>query len=398
MKLPIERSDLKAYAQSLLSRFPPATGIHLPMTVETDATSRSMDGLETCMLFHQKSVDHFLPGFKVNSLLLGSPGSGKSFALKSYCRQWAIDLLEQDDQSVCWNNEPSRIPIHIDLKRYTGSIDRWLQPLNEAIKLTSLVKNKQVVFLVDSFNEAPRKYLEDGTLAEKLATWMGNTPECHWLIASRTAEGLDFFPGEHFRMAGMQPEFVKWQLDRLGVQVGGAHAESLIRLLCKPIFLSALIAGRLQLDPGGTHPAAAVECLIQSYLQELRIELRFDPRVIAALGPLAENAVHVGEELFSKADMVEAIQQKLPTHCRQGVAEKIADRLLGAGLLLDYGHGQFAFYHQSITELIACKHVAGKVAINLDYFDELLSTTRWDEAIQFMTYYLNADDTERLFI
>lgn len=377
----------------LLQRVPIDSPLTLPITVYAEKCRRPQ-AFGDFLRHNRRGVEPFLDSFGFNSLLLGAPGAGKSFALKAHVRRRAAFLLEQivSEQAT----EPSGlvVPIYIDLKHYSGSLKRMLETEIGELLLDSLIADGHASFIVDSFNEAPRHFAESGALRNDLQRWVNHAQQCRWIIASRVVGSLDFFGGEHFTIGDLDQDFVKAVLSERDVDLGQRHAYDLLQLLRKPIFLSALVAGRLLLRPGGTHPAEAIETLIDQHVRAVRAKLGVEIDLPSLCGDLAEKAIDTGSEIIKIADVCAALasDSMLEKHARQ-----IVDALIQSRLLLAYGRGKVAFYHQSITEMIAAKHVAGRIAVDSALVDHLLRSRHWDDCLPLILHYLNRDSTTELF-
>lgn len=386
-------SEIYRYAMRLLQRVPIDSPITLPITVYAEKC-RQPKAYYAFLCHNHKEVEPFLDSFGFHSLLLGAPGAGKSFALKAHVRRGATSLLDRIASEFA--TEPRRfvVPIYLDLKRYSGSLKRMLATEISDPLLETLISDGQASFLIDSFNEAPRHFAESGALRNDLQRWVNQTQECRWIIASRDLGGLDFFGGEHFTIGDLEQAFVEDLLSEHDVDLGQRHAHDLLQLLRKPFFLSALIAGRLQLRPGGTHPAEAIETLISDHANAVRTKLGVPFDLPALCGDLAEKAIETGREIFKIADVCEAFSSD-PMLGK--FARKIVDTLIQSQLLLADGRGKVSFYHQSITEMIAAKHVSGRIAVDSAWVDHLLRSRHWDDCLPLILHYLDRDSTTALF-
>ena len=389
-----ERQLLRDYAERISIELHPETSFDLPLTVDLLFGARPftrasyLEGNDL-LLMDGRPVRAFLKSYPCNALLLGNPGAGKSHSLKLYSATCAGQLQWQIEA----NSTVSIVPIYVDLKRYDGNFGTLVVQALSPSSLDSVVKLGQVHFLVDSFNEAPRRYLESGILAADLQSWLTRYPNCRWTISSRTAEGLQFFDAEQFMLEVINRKFVEDRLLERQIDLGDRFGQDLLSLFQRPFFFSALLKNRLRIQPGGMHPSQAIETMISSFEFEIWSEFQIHPDLLTSMGPLAAAAIDSGEEIMAQENVVTAIREGLKGRHQNQTADRIVERLLERGLFLAHGHQRIAFYHQSITELIAARHIAEGLKHSPIVVDRLLNSTRWDQSLHLVTYYLDEAQT-----
>jgi hypothetical protein len=346
---------------------------------------------------YQHSLELFLDNFPVSCLLLGPPGCGKSFALRSHVGRLAGDFLREIEEDPKVANSAA-VPIFVDLKMYDGLLESLFPPQITSTRLKSLIKSGRATFLVDSFNEAPRKHVETGRLQDDLLGWMKRSPRCRWVVASRGRGGFEEYAGPRIDIKDMEERYVAGILQENRIDLGQRHATDLFEILRRPIFLSALLAKRMKLKPGGTHPAAALESVIRSYSSELRGILGVNLDLLDSLGSLAVGTVNTGQEMMTIKALHKAFQsQCVPRSDPKEFADVVIKGLLQIGFLVAYDDVNVSLCHQSMTEVIAARQVAQDVAQNPKALEEILRQRQWDFALSLIMHYLDEKATDKAF-
>lgn len=127
------------------------------------------------------------PNIHTKLALLGSPGSGKSIVL----RQIGIELAE-----MYLNNECKYMPIFIDLSDKNNHrnprrlIEQWWRKTSLDQSYKDLIRNRQILFLLDGLNEMPDRRRE-GSLKSRLKAlrfFLEREYEGPFVVACRTAD------------------------------------------------------------------------------------------------------------------------------------------------------------------------------------------------------------------
>ena len=113
--------------------------------------------------FDNSPIDSFLLNGPRHAVVVGLPGSGKTYAL-----QRASAVLGEQLQAQCLDPETLKsrviVPIYVDLKLYTGDIKRMVnEELPPSLPFDDVAKHCDVRLFIDSFNEMPSEYRENGS-------------------------------------------------------------------------------------------------------------------------------------------------------------------------------------------------------------------------------------------
>ncbi len=337
--------------------------------------------------YHGHTLQSFFSRESTSALILGEPGSGKSFSLRAR-------VVELAETNLAYENSEEPIPVFIDLKTYAGDLTKQLEELDSQIDLRTLIKAKRVEFLIDSFNEVREVYRTDGSIQRELEDWIGQTEGCRWLIASRTKDGLTFFRGGAFKLTLLKKDYVK-NLEKVKrLKLSGFRQLEIMRLLRRPFFLSAFLNGRLEIPQGGSHPAKLILKILESFENDVKLELRVKLNLSKALEPLAMQSIETGNEVVERAKVIEAIADSHQWH--RPLAEQAISLLVREGLFLEIDKYRIAFYHQTITELMAAQMLAREVEVCIDKILPTFHSPRWDGVINLIPYFLSDECAKRV--
>lgn len=369
--------------KSMLNQIPVGESIQLPITISALNRPRCIESEKANYLYSGADPNYLIENYSESILLLGAPGVGKTHRLRNYAREKIMALIQGEILET-------PIPVYLELRRYEGSLSKLLEQRLGSCTLKPEMDSGKVIFLLDGFNEIPSRFNSEMVEAD-LSEWMSKTPRCRWTISSRTAEGLDFFNAMPFGLDLLDSDFVVMLLRSYGLEVRGRYEKQLLTLLRKPLLLQAAINGRIPIGTLEETPANVFESLLRSYVSGITDKIAY-PNIVAGLGRIAVQAVDAGDEIFSEADLFgqfeseyAAIPRSLVTHLIKG--------LLNSGLILQYGVGRFAFFHQAITDWLAGRYLSGQIADPPSEIIDLLRNTRWHEAVSHMPSYWNASET-----
>ncbi|RZK36225.1 MAG: hypothetical protein EOO61_10705 [Hymenobacter sp.] len=125
--------------------------------------------------FNGLIAEQFLINGPTKAVLLGAPGAGKSYAIRQASASIADSLYKAclDEQL---NVSHLRVPFIIDLKQYNGSLWSMMQDaLPTSLNLEELLPVVKVKIYLDSFNEMPREYRENGQYEADFITFIRYT-------------------------------------------------------------------------------------------------------------------------------------------------------------------------------------------------------------------------------
>ncbi len=342
-------------------------------------------------------VEKLLDDGPENLVLTGSPGAGKSFAVRHSAARLAERLQERclveslDQTGVI-------VPIVVDLKLYKG--DAWNlveKALPAGLSLADLSTCFRVKIYFDAFNEMPRDYQESGEWEADFSRFLKRISNTSIIITSRTSDGLGKLNFPIFVIDNVNGQFVETQLKNFSFEIKGFFKKDILSILQKPFFFHLVLSGSLPLSK-----TSQPKDLFNAYLARLtshfqtRFGIEFD--ITRPLALLAYNAIDQGREIFPVATAIRVLQNQIATAEIEGIsATDIMNWLVGRDFLLPLSGGRVAFFHQSITEFLAATELARAYRDAPHLLRDRLTLRRWDQAL-FLTLSLLPNEHAATFL
>jgi len=343
------------------------------------------------------NIDRFLLEGPRQSIVIGPPGSGKTYSLRQAAAAMAKGL-----HGACISNVASQskllIPLLADLKLYQGSLKDLIEnTLPAGLRLPQLIKKYRVKIFLDSFNEMPRDAIDDGAFEADFTKLLAQFPELSIVIGSRTRDGLEKFNLPSFMLDEIDHEFVQDHLNTLGLSFSGRFESELITLLTRPFYFQLVIGKSVKL-PKEPHP----KDLYTSFLENLSLDCanRFKRAINlgSALREAAYKSVNEGLEVQPLKEIIASIEVEIKNSNGGGTsAEAICNWLVSRDFLLPYSGERVAFFHQSVTEFLAASELAQLFRKDEALLREKISLKRWDQAL-FLTLSLLKEDEADSFM
>ncbi len=365
---------------------------HLPLLVRMDTESLKKSKIEYAYRYGAQRIEKILDNESLNLLLLGMPGGGKSYSLKSSVTRLSKVLNEK---IINDNLEPRHaiVPIYIDLKLYRGRIEDLVKDnIPSEMKASYLCQTFPVRFYFDAFNEVPREYLESNHWATDFQQF-SSKQRFSYVISSRTSGRLENLQVVHFELEAIDKGFIESSLIQSKVDIEGLFKKELIALLQKPLFYKLASSKKIHLDADSTPKKIYTE-IIDTNLQqiELKFEANFDLKEI--LSQVAYEAFSKGEEAFKVSSLYDPIAPH--THS-PALANDIINGLISQNFLSPLSDGRICFFHQSITEYLAAIRLEMLFKSDPSVLPEILPSRRWDH-ILFFTFSLLEEKEARDFL
>lgn len=334
--------------------------------------------------FFGQPVETLLQESTSRIILCGLPGSGKTYALKRAAAKHG-EALHVSSLAESFDTDGVTVPVFIDLKLYRGSLAALIsEALPAGIPFSVASKCIRFCFYLDSFNEMPREYLDDGTFASDFAEQLGSRTEVSVVLGSRTLDGLEKFEYPVFDLDDIDQAYVLGALREAGVAAEGSFFDELLDLFRKPFYFQLLSSGAIEL-PERARPKDIYESLLREI--ESSVESRFETKLDlrAALSMVAYDAVDEGLEAFESKRLLIAIAREMR---RNGVSETepldVVNWLVSRSLIIPHPNGLVSFVHQSVTEYLAAFELARIFTVTPDVLIGKLALHRWDQAL-FLT-------------
>lgn len=331
--------------------------------------------------FDHSPVESLLDEGPERVLLIGLPGAGKTYALQRAAARLA-DRLHEACLSEPFDEKTVVVPILVDLKLYRGSLVELVsETMPKSLPFDKMTRTFKLRIFLDSFNEMPRQYWENGSYESDFAKFTANIGDSSLVIGSRTNDGLVKLGMPAYSLDQIDETIVSAEMHRLGIEIGGRFDREVRWLLQKPFYFQLIASGAANL-PNEAHPRD----LFQSFFGNLRraFETRFARpfELEKALSLAAYDAINRGEEAYPLSDFLRVLKTSLE---EAGLADidvrDIANWLVSASVLIPHTGERVAFVHQSVTEYLAADELARRYRTNAHILKEKLSLTRWDQAL-----------------
>lgn len=334
--------------------------------------------------FEHSPVEKFLDDGPERAVLTGLPGAGKTYALRRSAARLA-DKLHESCLSEPFDPKSLVVPILADLKLYRGDLAELVsQALPRSLPLDEVTKRFKVKIFLDSFNEIPREYLENGSYEADFAKFTTKIGNSSLIISSRTNDGLDKLGFPVYSLDQIDETDVVAELQRLGIEIQGPFFHEVLSLLQRPFYFRQVTCGAIRL-PAEPHPRDFYRVFFENLRGKFETRFRVQLDIEIALSRAAYKALNRGEEAFPLSELLRILKTSVETLGLVNIdAREIANWLVSASVLIPYTRGRVAFVHQSVTEYLAASELVRKYQSNPHILNQKLSIKRWDQAL-FMT-------------
>ena len=330
--------------------------------------------------FDHSRVEGFLDGGPTRTLLIGLPGAGKSYAVRRSAARLA-EALNKSCLAESFEPESVVVPILADLKMYRGNLVELVNdtlPLGLPFEVIS--KQFKVKVFLDSFNEMPREYLEDGTAESDFTKFAAGLGKSAMVVASRTADGLGGLGLATYTLDHVDEKDVASELERVNVKVTGAFSSEVMWLLQRPFYLGHVISGAVRL-PESPHPRDFFRAFLGNVDKAFQERFNVDFEIGTVLTQVAYDAIDRGEEAFDLEEFVRTFRTDSACSTAGIEAIEVSNWLVSRSIFVPYSRGRVAFVHQSVTEYLGASELVRRYESNPRVLKEKLANRRWDEAL-----------------
>src|SRR6266481_861948 len=346
--------------------------------------------------FDHSPVEQFLDDGPARALLIGLPGSGKSYSI-----QGAAVRLAQKLHDSCLSEKLDEkavvVPLLADLKLYRGNaLDLANGTLPHGLSIDDLTQRFRLKVFLDSFNEMPREYWESGSYEADFTGFIEKYPNASIIIGSRTSDGLEKVGFPSYHLDQIDKEFVTAELKRLEINIRGRFERAVRGLLQQPFYFQ-LVASRTVSLPEEVHPRDFYHVFFSDLESSFRQRFSKPFNLEHALSLCAYEAINRGEEAQPLADVLRILETELQSAGLGEIkASEVANWLVSKSVVTPYRGARLAFFHQSATEYLAACELALRYQANPQILIEKLRLTRWDQAL-FLTLSLLPPGTGAAF-
>ena len=337
-------------------------------------------------VFHIDQYDYspvleFLTGGPRHAMLIGVPGAGKTYAFRQASAKLAEKLYQWciEDQ---FDAHLVIVPLLVDLKLYQGNLkDLVERALPESLSLDDLTQHYEVKLFLDSFNEMPREFQENGSYQSDFAAFMGEYSGVAVIVSSRTTDGLMSLDFPVYTLDQIEQTDVVSELHRLDITIKGIYKDEVLSLLQRPFYFHQIISKMFTL-PEEPHPSDFGRLYFEKLASAYNSRFIASVNVERTLSLIAYRSLDRGEEAFKLATLLDVFEQRISQQgCTDVDVREIANWLVSYGVLIPYINGRVAFVHQSFTEYLAGAELARRYQLNRTLLGAKLGIKRWDQAL-----------------
>ncbi|WP_274056868.1 SIR2 family protein [Vibrio parahaemolyticus] len=379
------------------------TSVNPELKIRATLTRSGVDGEQSNKLnkyigYNEYSIDKVLGKDGPNrAIVTGLPGAGKSYSMKKSASVLAANLNKAClAEEFC--PEDIVVPIYVDLKLYDGDIkDLVSKSLASTLSFDELDKRFRVRMFLDSFNEIPRNFIETGDYEKDIFNFIDNLNNSDVIIGSRTNDGLLKLNLPIYCLEDIDYSYVASEVESKGVSFDKRFKNEIISMLQKPFFFNLFVNEKVEL-PEKFNPIDLYDSYFENIEYSFAKNYGFHLDLRACLSGVAYEALNNGVEAQPLQVVLHFLKNQLSKQDISSVCEsEIANWLVSTDLLIPYVNNKVAFFHQSITEYLAATELSCKYQKNPDVLREILSHTRWDQAL-FFTLPLLCDELSEKFL
>jgi len=370
--------ELARYAASSIS---PDTVKRFNIRVSAENRSRSSSQFAQVDPYDYWSAERLLFDGPKRLVLTGAPGAGKSFAIRHAVNEFASAL-----QDACLRGnltKLTRVPMLVDLKLYEGDlvtqINKRFPPKLDLIRLSDVFP---VTLFFDGFNELPRDQRESGTFNTDLDALLAAHPNLDVVIGSRTSDGLVRLGLPIYELSDIAEDDVRQLLIARDCIIPDAHRRDIEDILRRPFYFRMFEQATISLDDVQS-PADLYAQYIGNLSRRFAAHFGNKINLVDALEQQAYSALELGSEAFQLEELSVGIRTVAP-ELEATDTDEIINWLVTVELLIALGGQRGAFVHQSVTEYLAARKLAVRLADKRSPISDLIVLRRWDNVI-FLT-------------
>ncbi|MBE9188307.1 SIR2 family protein [Microcoleus sp. LEGE 07076] len=379
---------LARYAAGLSRLFPNVELVDIRISHHGEQNSRGA-------FFHDPyeywTASRFLSEGPSQAIIVGLPGSGKSFSFRATASSLA-KLLQDYILGDGGHRAPIYMPVLVDLKLYQGDLySQILASLPPGFTLKTLKGSLKTKIFFDAYNEMPSEYIESGSFIDDIANLSDQIGEYSFVISSRTTDGLNQLALPTYELSEFDNIHVERVLTDKGVFLRGEFKEDVQSLLSRPFFLGLLKAEKISISDG-SRPRDIYESYISKLDREWAERSSLSLPLSKHLSRLAFRALDDGREAFPS----EWVHDHLLSDSNNSHINTldILNWLISKGVLVPYSGARMSFIHQSVTEYLAALELV-RINRNGDLLlKEIVEKKKWDQCLFLAISLMDDDEAE----
>lgn len=324
----------------------------------------------------------------LNFIILGSPGSGKTYSVKQFSKKLAEDAINnlKNEQIKSYSDIRQTIPLILPMKEYGGDIKEMISSqLLRSIDVNQALENGIFILIFDGVNEVSRDLITNKVLENNLSWLKNQYPNNRFIFTSRSKNYLSFLdnptiielkPIDYFQIHNILKNNANILIQ--------SESENIINILTNPFFLTIY----LKAIKSESRPILNITTLLSQYFNEIEKDLKaknllFDIPLMEILPPIAFKIIENGVQGIQHDEVLKIIQTSIHDNChKESVdSERLLQNLIINGVVIPDSNGNLGFFHQTLLEFLAAKALVQQYRIDSTIIDNKITLLRWDETI-----------------
>jgi len=320
-----------------------------------------------------------------NLILIGLPGTGKTYAVTEYAANLAENTLNtlRSNSKLSDPDIQQSIPLVLSMKEYTGDIKEMIAlRLPRSVDAGTALECGCLVLVFDAINEVPRSLVEKKVLADNISWLINRYPHNKLIFTTRTMNYASFWALPVFELMPISYGTLESYLEEnCDILLGNLRYE-VIEILRNPLFLTLFLHTRKEDRIKISNVTSLLRQYFKTIEQKLLQEKFRDLPLMKLLTPIAYCLIEQGSQTVSP-DQILASFHTTFRHYPPLDSKKldIFNTLISLNVLIPDEEGKVGFFHQSILEYLAAVELASLYLKDPTLLEEKINFLRWDEVI-----------------
>lgn len=363
--------------------------IDLSPQMETKAYPRTLPVLE--LLRHDE-----------NLIIIGSPGSGKTFAIQTY----AAILAEQALERLRLNNPlnpPSvknRIPLILPMNEYNGDLAGMIVArLPRSIDVKVALKSGLFVLMFDAIDEISRTLVDTKTFSNDLSSFFSKFPSNRFVFTSRIVGYFSFLPLPVFELQPVTSAELEDYLASFHISQSVLQPE-LQQKLQNPFILSSFVILLKDLKEKRLNFVSILEYNLHRFTRSIKSKTSIDISLKKLLAPICYDLVNRGSTSLTASEIEQEIEKTLcqTLNSKDFTAVQMLKLIISTGLLVPNAEGRLGFFHKTMIEYLAATELVSRYQQGTFSLAKHINLHNWDETIILFLQLLPPEDAKKILL
>lgn len=320
-----------------------------------------------------------------NLIIIGSPGSGKTFAIQTYAFVLAKRTLEEIRSSdvFAYHSAKHILPLILPMKEYGGDLISMISArLPRSINYESALESGLFVLIFDAIDEITRDFVDTKVFSNDLSSFFSKYPSNKFVFTSRILGYFSFLPLPVFELQPISQEEVENRLSSVGISEE-TIVPTFSEILQNPLLLKLFI----ELQKDGKEKYSGFVSLLRGYLHRIESKIKeqrdIDLSITRLLSPICYELIDRGLQSMTGPEIKERIEGALEaaTNHKNLQASEILNIMISARVLVPDAEGKVSLFHKTLVEYLAANELVCHYQQQKFPLEEHIDLHRWDETI-----------------